>query len=74
MLDYVGVVEASQNFDFPLHFIEYSLLLYFLFVKNLYRHFVVRHFVISHCKNSYTFHYLHLTFPKVPTPKFFENL
>jgi len=51
MLDYVGVVEASQNFDFPLHFIEYSLLLDFLFVKNLYRHFMVRHLVISHCKN-----------------------
>ena len=51
MLDDVGVVEAAQNFDLPLHFFENSLQLNLSFVQNFDRHFVIGDLIDGHYKN-----------------------
>jgi hypothetical protein len=44
----VGVVEEPQNFNFSLHFFEYTLLLNSFFVQYLYCYLVSCDFVKSH--------------------------
>lgn len=68
------VIKHSKDLDLSFNFFKYSLLLYFLLIKNLDCNLMASYLILcDYMLNYYSDLWLRLTLPNEPVPRFLEK-